>query len=428
MEFYNPSEKIRLMRKKFRVNQAELEGTNMTRAFISMMESGKRTVSKASSKALAEKFNEIAKRISVNLNLDDEYFSRKPEEDARLYCEEQLTNGETLSYKKLDELMTTSKKFNLVDILARVYEVNGKKYVKEQNDMNAFINFSNALGKYKELRDDRAQASVYNNLGNCKYRRKEYDEAIFYYKQAIELSSAQSDSIIYIKASLNLALCYNEKKEYKKGLNIIDNNVLKNEEEVTSKIINEAKLTRAVILNSLNRGEEAVKEYFSLIDIIKDTDDILLAYVYNNLSDYYYNIEEYSKSLHYISQAQRLKSLVDKRTLPNTLNTKGKIFLKQGMYEESSMLFQLAIDIALEHKQYNMMFENYRELVNVYEYEEEWEKIREITKAFLENIESNNIELGKKYALYKLTEVSLRLGESEEAVNTLKKLDSLLIY
>ncbi|QAA33478.1 tetratricopeptide repeat protein [Clostridium manihotivorum] len=427
MEFYSPSEKIRLMRKKFRVNQAELEGINMTRAFISMMESGKRTVSKASSKALAEKFNEIAKRISVNLNLDDEYFSRKPEEDARLYCEEQLANGESLSYKKLDELMAITKKFNLVDILARVYEVNGKKYVKEQNDVNAFINFSNALGKYKELRDDKAQGSVYNNLGNCKLRKKEYDEAIFYYKQAIELGATEKDSVIYIKASLNLALCYNEKKDYKKGLDLIDNNVLRNEEEVNIKIINEAKLTRAIILNSLNRGEEAVKEYFSLIDRIKDTDDILLAYVYNNLSDYYYNIGDYSKSLHYISQAQRIKSLVDKRTLPNTLNTKGKIFLRQGMYEESIMLFQLAIDIALEHKQFNMVLENYKELVNVYEYEQEWEKIREITKAFLENIESNHVELGKKYALYKLTEVSLRLGDNEEAVNTLKKLDSLLI-
>jgi hypothetical protein len=104
-----------------------------------MMESGKRTVSKASSKKLVEKFIDIANRIHVNLQLDDEYFSRLPEEDARYYCKNQLNQGQALSHKQLEDLIKIEESFNLDDLLAETYKESGLLYLNEMEYSKAFV-------------------------------------------------------------------------------------------------------------------------------------------------------------------------------------------------------------------------------------------------------------------------------------------------
>ncbi|GFZ32552.1 transcriptional regulator [Clostridium zeae] len=425
MEFYNPSEKIRRMRKKFRVNQAALEGINMTRAFISMMESGKRNVSKASSKHLAERFNEIAKRISVNLNLDDEYFSRQPEEDARYYIENELK--EENNHKKLEELIDVARGYELNDLLAKLYRLDADKYVNEKNYGNAFKSFSNALGKYKELKDEEAQPYIYNAIGVCKSRRNEHEEAIFYFKQALLYAREKKDSIYYFRANLNLAISYFHSKQYEKSINILNDNIIANKEEVEYSILTDARIIRANVLHETDRKNEAINEYLKLVEDIKGKDDIMLAYSYNNLGEYYYNIGKYQESLHYISEAQRLKNKVSKDTLANTLNTKGKVFYKQGMYDESIMIFELAISMAEQYQQFDMLLMNYRDLIKVYESNDDFVKIEEHMNRLLETLDDNKIEIGKSYALYKLIEVAVKQNDSNKAITFLNRLQTLLV-
>ncbi|MBK1810531.1 helix-turn-helix transcriptional regulator [Clostridium sp. YIM B02505] len=425
MEFYNPSEKIRRMRKKFRVNQAELEGVNMTRAFISMMESGKRNVSKASSKHLAERFNEIAKRISVNLNLDDEYFSRQPQEDARYYIENELKNEN--NHKKLEELIEVGKKYNLDDLLATVYKLDAEKYFEEKEYVKAFELFNYALGKYKELKDDAAQVYIYNILGNCKARRNEQEESIFYYKQAILYAKQADNKFYFYRSSANLAMSHFYIKQYEKCIDIINEVILSNSEKVEYKILTDSRITRANALSFIGRENEAIQEYLNLIDENKDKNDVLLAYCYNNVGEYYYAIGNYQESLKYISEAQRLKNKVSKETLANTLNTKAKVFFKQGLYDESIMLFELAISMAEQYQRFDMLFENNKDLVNAYESREDFNKIEEAMCRYLEILESNDVEKGKSFALYKLVEVTIKQNNSNKAINLLNRLQALLV-
>ncbi|GFZ33980.1 hypothetical protein CSC2_45060 [Clostridium zeae] len=426
MDFYSPSEKIRLMRKKFRINQAEIEGANMTRAFISMMESGKRNVSKASSKALAERFNEIGKRISVNLDLDDEYFSRQPDEDARFYCEDELHKEN--DHKKLEELIKIAKQFKLDDISARIYKLDGDKYIEEKEYTKAFMSLSNALGKYKELKDDKSQVVIYNSIGSCKAKVNEYEEAIFYYKQAISYASQENDDTTLLKAMNNLSLSYYHTKQYDKCIKTIDDNILTNPKynEINRGIIIQARVTKAVSLYDLGRKEEAVKEYFNISEEIKDEDEVLLAVLYNNISRYYLEVNDFQQGLKYVTEAQRLKSKVSKQTLPNTINTKGQVFFKQGFCDESIMLFELAIDLAEEYKQFDMLLENYKDLVKVYEAINDLDKIKHAMENFLNTLEQYDIEKGKSYALYKLAEVSVKQGDSSKSIEFLNKLEPFL--
>ncbi|GFP74189.1 hypothetical protein bsdtw1_00234 [Clostridium fungisolvens] len=398
----------------------------MTRAFISMMESGKRNVSKASSKALAEKFNEIGRRISVNLDLDDEYFSRQPDEDARFYCEEELHKDN--DHKKLEELANIAKQFKLDDLLARIYKIDGDKYFAEKEYTKAFMSLSNALGKYKELKDDKDQVVIYNSMGTCKTRMNEYEEAIFYYKQAISYALQENDDTTFLKAMNNLSLSYYHTKQYDKCINTIDENILNSNKgsEINRGIIIQAMVTKAVSLYDLGRKEEAVKEYFSIIEEIKDEDEELLSVLYNNISKYYLETNDFQQGLKYVTEAQRLKSKVSKHTLPNTINTKGQVFFKQGFYDESIMLFELAIDIAEEYKKFDMLLENYKDLVKVYESTNDLDKVKIAMESFLNTLEQYDIEMGKSYALYKLAEVSAKQGDSIKSIEFLNKLEPFL--
>jgi hypothetical protein len=426
LEFLNPNEKIRLMRKKFRVNQSELENTNMTRAFISMMESGKRNVSKSSSKLLAERFNEIARRISVNLDLDAEYFSRTPEEDARYYCENELNGKEELSRKKLYELIEIEKKFNLKDLLAECYKIAGVMYNKEKDYTNAFIELNNSLGLYKELKDEESQIIIYLELGSCKYMKSSYEDASLYYENARTYALECNNCRAYSRSSRSLALCYARMEKYDECLSIIDNDILNSSIVPDEDILIAAKSDKANILSLTGKSDEAVKECFELIELLKnknnDQYNAMLSLLYNNIGEYYYNTKDYEKSLQYLIQSQSLKLRYSKEKLSTTLNLKAKVLYAQGLLEESLMLFDLATEMAEQYNRFDLLLEAYKDMVEVLSENNLFDKLRQSMERLLETLERHDINEGKRFALYKLVEVANEQGDKALCNNYLKQL------
>ncbi|QAA34361.1 helix-turn-helix transcriptional regulator [Clostridium manihotivorum] len=426
MEFYLPSEKIKLMRKKFRANQADLEGENMTRAFISMMESGKRTVSKASSKKLVEKFIDIAKRIHVNLELDDEYFSRLPEEDARYYCKNELKSEQALSHKHLEDLIKIEQSFNLDDLLADTYKRSGILYLNEMEYSKAFIYLHNALGKYKEIREFIPQVEVLCYLGKCKLRANQFDDSIFFYKQAVAYAEEYKVQDNYYIASHALATVYGQIKEYDKCLEVLNNNIISKKDKADKLVLVNAEVMRATILLDTDKNHEAGKAFFEVIPEVGAVDKSLLGLVYNNIAEYYYKIENYKKALFYISEAQKHKLETNKKFLSSTLGLKGKILHAQGMREESILLYELAIDLAEQYSRFDMLVDNYKELVKILEEKNDLERIEQKMNYMIASLEANNVEEGIQYALHKLLQIATTQKESDKAMKLLHRLESFL--
>ncbi|QAA30529.1 helix-turn-helix domain-containing protein [Clostridium manihotivorum] len=430
MEFLNPNEKIKRMRKKFRVNQAELENTNMTRAFISMMESGKRNVSKASSKLLAERFNEIAKRISVNLNLDEEYFCRTPKEDARYYCENELKDETQLTHKKLDELIEIEKEFELTDLLARCYKISGGMYNDEKDYSNAFIALNNALGLYKELKDEKSQIFVYLELGFCKYMQNNYEDSSLYYKNGSTYALNCGDYVRYGKGLRSLALCYARMEQYDESLSIIDNEILNNTIITDEETLIEAKADKALFLSFTERDDESAKQYFELVELIKSKDsdnyNVMLSLLYNNIGEYYYKIKDYNKSLQYLSQSQSLKLKCSKSKLSITLCLKAKVLYAQGLLEESLMLFDLATEMAEQYNRFDLLLDAYKDLAKALSESKLFDKLKQSMERLMETLERNDLKEGKRFALYKLVEVANNQGDQEKCNEYLKQLENFI--
>ena len=55
------------------------------------------------------------------------------------------------------------------------------------NDAQALINYSNALKLYEEINNKDGVGMTYNNIGNIHLKNKRYEEAIIYYKKAVEV-------------------------------------------------------------------------------------------------------------------------------------------------------------------------------------------------------------------------------------------------
>ncbi|GFZ32009.1 hypothetical protein CSC2_25350 [Clostridium zeae] len=423
MDFYNPNEKIRLMRKQFGINQSLLEDVNMTRAFISMMESGKRKISRKSSEILARKFNSIAKEMSININLDDEYFYRLPEEDARFFCENELSKKE-ITHEVLKEITAVAKKYQLSDMLINAYKINGERYFVEADYMNAFTNFSSSLGRCKELNRNSLQPYIYNAMGVCKIRRNEDEEAVFYFSQALWYAKEQNDDVYFIKASYNLALGYSKIKEYEKCLEVIERNILAKNISAESEELLKARILKANTYLRIGKKEEVLQEYLKIIESLKEDDIDTRSMIYNNIAEYHYKNEEFEESLKYIDRAQKLRN---REFISIILDTKGKIFLKQGLYNEGIMIFELAINFAEEYKQFTVLVEVYKHLIKVYELIGDLEKVKEAAQMLLDTLDKDNIDKGRSYAIYKLIEISTKEGNIEESLSLLHKLKPILL-
>ncbi|QAA31131.1 tetratricopeptide repeat protein [Clostridium manihotivorum] len=424
MQFYSPNEKIKLMRTSLRVNQWELESENMSVGFISMMEIGKRNVSRESSKKLAEKFNLIAKENSIKVELDDEYFYRQPDEDARIYCEQELRKEN--NHKQLDELIAIATRFQLLDLLAKMHHLNALRYMEEKDNNTAFICLNNCLGIYKELREDKPQANIYDLMGSCKLKLSEYDEAIFYYTQAIAYSIYEDSYDIFFRANLNISNAYSRSKCYKKSIEIIDKNILKRSSIVAAKYVTNARIIKGISLDKLGKRDEALEEYFKLIQEIKGENEKLLALIYNNVGECYYEKGEYNEALGYLSKASIIKNRIDKETLPNTLNIKAKIFFKQGLYEESILIIEMAIRMAERCMKLDILYDNYFDLVTILESRNDIEKVIYYMEEFLNTLKEYDFEKGNKFALYKLSEAYTKNDQLDKAFETIKQLERLL--
>jgi tetratricopeptide (TPR) repeat protein len=423
VDFYNPNEKIRLLRKQLGINQSLLEDINMTRAFISMMESGKRRISRKSSQILASKFNSIAKERAININLDNEYFYRRPEEDARYYCNNELSKKE-IRHKELEEIIDVAKRYQLSDMLINAYKANGEIYFIEADYMKAFTNFSNSLGKCKEINENSLQPYIYNAMGVCKIRRNEDEEAVFYFSQALWYSKEQNNDLYFIKASYNLALGYSKTKEYEKCLEVIEKNILRNDISEENEDLLKARVLKANTYLRIGKNEEVLYEYLKIIDSLKEDDIDTLSMIYNNIAEYHYKKEQFEESLNYINKAQKLRN---RESISVVLDTKGKIFLKQGLYNEGIMIFELAISFAEEYKQFTVLVEIYKNLIKTYELMDDLHKIKESAQTLLETLDKNCIDNGRSYALYKLIEINTTEGNIEESLSLLHKLRPMLI-
>ena len=134
-------------------------------------------------------------------------------------------------------------------------ERNAQEYFLQKNYNEAIGEYNKAIAKYKNEINDKRHSSLYIDLGNVYFQKRDYEKAIEYYQKAFKIDPQNPNSYIEMGNAFLSQNKYDEAvRSYRKAIDIDLNN---------------PGLYDALgnVLLSQNKYDEAVKSYQTAIDI-----------------------------------------------------------------------------------------------------------------------------------------------------------------
>lgn len=393
MIFLPQGEKIKTIRKELGMNQADMQDTNLTRAFISMIELGKRRLSRESAKMIVRKFNDRAKEIGIELNINEEYLLNSPKEDAEFYCLNKL--NENISENEIKDIFLIADRYNINSVKATAYEKLGDIKYKQKDYTLAAIDYSTSLDMYNgEATQNKDIIVINNKIGACKLNELLYNEAIYYFNKVYEFALKEEETLLQKKSIFNLALCYKKLEDFHKSIEYIDKFLLL-EDKKEEKYIDMC-ILKANCYTEMKEYEKALEIFNELSNEI-NIDTTSLGNIYNNMGFIYLEKNMNIESLECFNKSQKIRSENSDSLLCYTLIYKSIVFKNQGLYEEAIMLTSLGIDYAEKENDYDALLKGYYQLGDIYLLLNNLEKLEEVYIKLLDLLEkvNKNIEAVK---------------------------------
>ncbi|MDF2883395.1 MAG: helix-turn-helix domain protein [Clostridiaceae bacterium] len=398
MDFLTPGQKVRCFRKQLKMSQEDLASNALTRPYISMIETGKRDLSRNVARILTAKFNERAKELKVDLSANFDFIMRTPYEDALKYCSEKLDNA--VLENDLNEILEISVKFNLESIKAKTYYKLGNLYFDNHNYINAFDNYDMALDSYRNSGQHNMESFLYNCLGKCKINLLQYDEALIYYKRANYYSTIYGDTEILKLSTYNMALCYKKLDDIDMAIDYIDKclSICNKYNDFKEYVC--ANILKANCYEFEENINDALSIYNSLTTQFSDRQDPLLGIIYNNLGLLHVKMNNYVRSIEYFNDAEKIRMKNDMLNLSHTIIEKSTVYINQGFYNEAITLIELGLDMASKNNDIQYLIRGKYLLVDIYNAINDNSKIEETYLSILKllrNTEGNYNEILKVY-------------------------------
>lgn len=428
MDFLTPGEKIKALRKRLKMKQQDLADPSIARAFISMIESGKRGVSKETAKILYGKFAQRAQELGVELVMDERSLLYSPEEEAFDYCLKQLQ----VYNADLDEIFNIAKEYNLSEIEARAYAYQGDERRKENRFIEAFVSYSLALDIFKSLNLQKDEAQMYNLLGYSKYVAGYYIESLSYFTRAYHYVVILEDRAFKRKVTYNTALCLKKLNKPEEAILYIDEclNGCDREKDLTTYI--NIQSLKANCLFALGDVEASIQLYHRLVDELNGRDLSLLSFIYSNLGENYAKLRDtdlrnIDLSLEFFSMAEEIRRKTKDPLLPYTLIGKANLFTNVKRHDEAISILQ-AILPEQPTRYSDYVLRGYKILAEIYE---EHNDVAVLDNTYIKIITSLEMSQDEQQLLKMYNKVSifyLKQGRDKEALVYMEKMNHLMNY
>ena len=391
MGFLTTGEKLKKLRKQLGLKQYELEEANITRSFISMVESDKKSLSKDTAKAIADIFKRKANEKGIKLNMSQDYLTCSPEEEALKYCQEKLKDESSESLlEAIDEIIKISKKYNLKDILEKAYLLKGNNLYDIKEYVKAFTYYNEILEMHLNTGSEEKLAFIYNKLAKCKIQLLQYAEALAYLNKAYNYVILHEDEIIMKYVLYNFALCCRFIEEYDKSLvyaqRLIALCSIENEFDVyisTTIIIYNCYLAKGDI-------DKAVQSYKEVITKFKDETHPLLGYIYNNLGISYTQLNQFDKAMEYLERSKNIRMLYDKHKLPYTLINIANLYIIQKDFEKALELANEVVALNEYINEQTLLLQAYEVFEDIYSIKKDYIKLESVYKYMIEILKVAN--------------------------------------
>ena len=420
MKFLTTSEKLKLTRKFLKMKQEDLVDENLTRGLISMIEIGKRELSKNVALKLIGKFQERANELNIEFKIDKDFLLRSPSEDAELYCLKKLK--EVTNDKDIKEVLEIADKFNLSNVRAMGYSRLGEYYYNKKDYNEAFFNYNNSIDTFKSIKQNEAIPYLYLKIGHCKAILLQYAEALSAFYLSERYSIMYKDKKTEKRAIYNIAKCYMKLDKINLALENINKFLtLCNKEDYDNYIY--ANILKANCYEVKKEFDASIEIYTSLLSEDIDCNNPVLGYIYNNLGLAYLNKDDFSNSLEYFDKAEQLRIKIDPANRCHTIIEKAGVFIKQGFYKDAIVLIEEGLKQAQSNMDYEYLIKGDYELIRIYELMNDVSNLKKIyfniayflkisnkyselvsiyTKLSIIYLDENNVEEAKKYLLMSL--------------------------
>lgn len=423
MQFLTGSEKIKTLRKRFKMTQDDFASENFTRGYLGLLENGRRNITEDAAKIITERFREKAKELGVDIEIDDRYFLRTIEEEAEKYCMDKLVTD--LTYEELEDIIKIGEQYNLQNVKAETYKVQGDKYYNEIKYLEAYKNYFYSLDSLNDNIHLKEKCYLYNRLGACKYALLEYEEAVFYFNKAIINSEITKETVILNAALYNLALCYRKLLKLDDALKCIQEFL--NHYDKTGNLQNYvyASSFKANCYEDKGEIDKAVEIYKELVLLVNNTDEKVLAYLYNNLGSLYVKKNNLTEALEYYNKSQQIRTRVDKKNLSHTLIEKSSVYIAKEFYDEALLIVSLGLENARENNDYEYTLKAYKIMEEVYTKLEKVDKIKETIKELLVFLDETDNKLIRISYYNKLQKLYFEDKEYEKAYECQKEIQRM---
>ena len=218
---------------------------------------------------------------------------------AFLYANGQDKNTQLSALKaKLQKTTVDTTKINLLNEIASSYKF---------SDAKAGIAYGKKallLAQKKKWIKGMVEANV--NLGICNKTLSNYDEALVYLQEALQLNKQIQDQIKVSETLKEIALLYVSQKKYQ---------------------------------NALPYFEEALKINQTI------NNKVVIVYNLNDIANTYYNLNNYKKALDYYQQSLKInEEIKDPNGYAYCLSSIGEIYSKEKKYEKAIYNFSKALE------------------------------------------------------------------------------------
>ncbi|CAF1047121.1 unnamed protein product [Adineta steineri] len=265
----------------------------------------------------------------------------------------------------------------------------------------------------KQTSDKNEKALYYNQLGCAKDDQGDYEKAIWYYEQGLEIDQETlppNHSDLATSYS-NIGLTYNKMGEcskallfYEKGLKIFLKSLPSDHPDLATSYNN-----IGIVYDEMGEYSKALLFYEKALEIYRKTlpsNHPSLATSYDNIGGVYDVMEEYSKALSFYEEALEIRQ----KTLPSnhphlatSYNNTGRVYDEMGEYSKALSFYEKALEIYQKTlpSNHSSLATSYDNIGGVYDEMTEYSKALSFYEEALEirqkTVPPNHLDLATSY-------------------------------
>ncbi|CAF0892881.1 unnamed protein product [Adineta steineri] len=280
-----------------------------------------------------------------------------------MYIDPCIKSAPFASIKQLNKKLTSDDDQQLRLLTNRIgEEVSGTGWQRLGKLLLTIGQFNKAEELYNVLleqtSDENEKVIYYNQLGFVHSNHGDYEKAIWYHEDALEIQqkALPLNHLLLAMSYNNIASVYTNMGEYSKALSLFEKTL-----EMYQKTLPSNHPDIATAYNNIGRVYDNMGQYSTALSFYKKDLQICLktlpsnhpdlAASYNNIGLVYYNMEEYSKAL----SAHKKALEIYQKTLPSNhpdmataYNNIGRAYDNMGQYSTALSFYKKDLEICLK--------------------------------------------------------------------------------